>query len=132
MSSSLLPTETQWHYRIFFCSNGNTSRWTLTKILLTCCTIVSFKNHDNDDDDDNDNHHWHCHPLKHNHTTEFSFALMEMLPGEHWLKFYLFVAQLFHLLLLACDKIKANLFRIWRGVNKAKQLEQEELLLEQK
>ena len=94
---SLLTNKTWSHYRIFFCSNGNTSRWRPNKILLVCCAIVSFNNHDNDHNNNNDNCHHHCYPLKHNDTTEFSFALMETLLGEHWLKFYLFVAQWFHL-----------------------------------
>ena len=81
--------------RIFFCSNGNTSRWTLNKILLVCCPIISFNNHDNNDNNNNDNYHYHCCALKHNHITEFFFALMETL--ECWIKFCLFVVQLFHL-----------------------------------
>jgi hypothetical protein len=83
----------------------------LNKILLVFCTIISFKNHnDNDNNNDNDCHHHHC-PLKHDHITEFSFALMETLLGEDQLKFCLFFAQLFHLTIMITNSmIECNFF----------------------
>ena len=69
------------------------------KFLFVCCTIISLNNHD--DNDNNVNDDCHCqHPLNHNHTTEFSFALMETLLVEDRKKFCFFLAQLFHLTIM--------------------------------